>query len=162
MFAQSSETDVGEFGASVGGSFGPGSHVSVAGSSAFSFSRHGMGLLEASFVPLGSDTLRKNGPSGVRDSQLYDFNFGLNIRVPVRDQWAPYGILAGGLLYNKYYVPAGVQGAYTRQDEFRFGFHTGGGVRYYLGHNWGIKPEFRITVSTRTYTRLTVGIFYNP
>ena len=45
-------------------------------------------------------------------------------------------------------------------DEFNFGFHTGGGVRYYIREGWGIRPELKVVVSHRTYTRFTIGFFY--
>jgi hypothetical protein len=92
---------------------------------------------------------------------LFDFNFGFHIRVPVRKRWAPYAILGGGLLFDSFRAVSGPQGALISIDEFNFGFHTGGGVRYYIREDWGVRPEFKFVVSNRTYTRFTVAVFYN-
>jgi opacity protein-like surface antigen len=162
LFAQSGETDAGEVAAFGGGIFGLGSHPVVGGSSGFAFSRYGMAVLEAAYMPLGQDTLRSRRPMdpATQDSSLYDFNLSLHIRVPVRERWAPYAILGGGLLFDTFNAVSGPQGALVRIHEFNFGFHTGAGLRYHIRDNWGIRPELKVIVSNRTYTRLSVGIFY--
>jgi hypothetical protein len=90
---------------------------------------------------------------------MFDFNLSFHIKLPLRERWVPYAILGGGLLWNPYRYTAGSQ-AWSDSSEVNFGFHTGGGVRYYLRQNFGVRPECRIIVSTRTHARVTVGFFY--
>jgi hypothetical protein len=130
--------------------------------------------MEVAYSPLKNDTLRRRTGPPVEGSNLFDFNGSFHIRIPVRERWAPYAIVGGGLLFNPFravLLPPGPAdpstGEPTRQggatfavDEFNFGFHTGGGLRYYITPDWGIRPELKVIVSNRTYARFTVGIFY--
>lgn len=45
-------------------------------------------------------------------------------------------------------------------NQFNGALETGGGVRYYIRENWGIRPEAKVIVSKTTYTRVSMGIFY--
>ena len=161
----------GEVTAFGGGTFGlGGAHPAVGASSGTSFSRYAIGLIEAAFSPLGDETLRRRMGAPAERSRLFDFNFSVHVQVPVRRRWAPYGIVGAGLLFDAFRViPTGAlpdEAGQTQPavvfavDEFNFGFHTGGGVRYYIREDWGIRPEFKVIVSNRTYTRFTIGIFY--
>ena len=159
---QSYDSDIGEVAVFGGGSFGTATHGFVGASSGLAFSRYAMGLIEASFTPLGQITLRDRATIGSpRESRLYDFNLSFHIRYPVRESWAPYGILGGGLLYNTYHLATGPAAAGGRIDNFRFGLVTGGGVRYYIGRDWGIRPELKVIVSSRVFTQLSIGLFCN-
>jgi hypothetical protein len=174
--AQSDETDTGEVSAFGGGTFGlGGAQPAVGASTGLAFSRYGIGLFEVAYSPLKDNTLRRRIGAPAESSSLFDFNASFHIRIPVRERWAPYAILGGGLLLNPYrtvLLPSGPTdpstgeptrpgGATFAVDDFNFGFHTGGGVRYYIRPDWGIRPELKIIVSNRTYARFTVGIFYN-
>lgn len=159
MLGQSADTNTGEIAIFGGGGFGMGTHPVVGGSSGIAFSRYGVALIEAAFMPLGRETVRRReGP--VQDSRLFDFNGSFHIRIPVRDRWAPYAILGGGLLFDSFSTVSTPERGGIAIDEFNFGFHTGAGVRFYIRNGWGIRPEFKVIVSNRTYTRLTVGLFY--
>lgn len=164
--AQSGEKDVGELAGFGGGGFGLGSsHGVVGGSSGIAFARNGIALLEAAYMPLGSNVLHPRtdylSPS---NSRLYDFNLSIHIRIPVREKFAPYAILGGGLLWSQYDATSADAlrpGIQVGRDEYRFGFHTGAGFRYYVGENWGVRPEYRAIISgNKTYSRFTVGVFY--
>jgi hypothetical protein len=170
-FAQSGDSDTGEVAAFGGGVFGIGTHAAVGASSGVAFSKYGIGLIEVAFSPLGDQTVRRRIGPRPENSKLFDFNFSVHIRIPVKQRFAPYAIVGGGLLFDKFKVvptvgpppetgePPTVQPAFS-VDEANFGFHTGGGARYYIREDWGIRPEFKVIVSNRTYTRFTVGIFY--
>jgi hypothetical protein len=160
LHAQSGETDTGEVAAFGGGSFNPGAHPVVGASSGLAFSRYGMGLIEVAFAPLGNNTLRHRSGVPVEASHLYDFNLSFHIRIPVRERWAPYGILGGGFLFNSFRAISGPEGLKVGVDEFNGAFHTGAGLRYYIRPDWGIRPELKVIVSNRTYARFTMGIFY--
>jgi hypothetical protein len=162
VFGQSGEDDVGEVAVFGGGSFGNGSHPVVGGSTGTAFSRYGMALVEAAFMPMGTDTLRRQtNISGVQDSKLFDFNLSFHIRIPVRERWAPYGILGAGFIFQPFQAIVGSQGALVGIEDYKFAFHTGAGVRYYIRQDWGIRPEFKVIIGPRTFTRFSVGFFYN-
>jgi len=164
LVAQSGDTDVGEASAFAGWTSGIGSHPAAGGSMGTVLSRYSMVLFEASYVPLGSYTMRRPPDEArVQDSHVYDLNVSLHIRIPVRERWAPYAIVGGGLLWNRYTSSVGdAQGIamVSHNSHSGFGFHTGAGFRYYVGKNWGVRPEVRVTLSNPTYTRLSVGFFY--
>ncbi len=162
LFAQPGETGVGQVAGYVGGMSGLGSHAAVGASTGFAFWRYGLVRLDASFSPLGSETVRVQPASaGISNSRLYDFNLGLDLRLPVRGRWEPYGILAAGLLYNTYTrTPVEANAKISHRGDTNFAFHTGAGLRYYLRDNFGVRPEFKVIVSRQTYTRFTVGFFY--
>ena len=50
---------------------------------------------------------------------------------------------------------------FANRSKTNFEFRTGGGVRYYVKNNWGIRPEVRVFISSRTLTRISVGVFYH-
>jgi hypothetical protein len=162
--AQPGETDVGELAAYTGfAAGGLGTHPLVGGSGATALSRYLLAQVDASWVPLGRRTLRSYPGIATTQSNLYDFNCSVQIRVPVRKRWAPYAILGAGVLYNPYHIQAlGSQGAIylSSQSDTAFGFETGGGVRYYVANNWGVRGEYRYTISSRNFSRLVGGVFY--
>jgi hypothetical protein len=144
-----------------GGTFGMGSHPLIGGSSGFGFSRHGMAFLEGSYSPLGHDILwPRHDVQSPQDSHLFDVMVGTHIRFPIGERWAPYALVGGGLVFDTFRAYAGPQGALIRIEDFKMAFQTGGGVRYYIRENWGIRPEFKVVVSSRTYTRMAIGVFY--
>lgn len=163
-FAQAGETDAGEVAALGGGTFGIGAQPAVAGSAGTSFSRHGMALLETTYMPMGNYTIQSwPDRSTVKRSYVFDFGFDIHIRIPVGKRWEPYGIAGAGLLWNivrQNDVDAhGVQ-VVRQWDQFNGALHTGAGVRYYIGENWGIRPQFKVIVSKQVYSQLMVGVFY--
>jgi hypothetical protein len=166
----------GEVTAFGGGTFGLGGTTAAVGaSSGTALSRWAIAVVEAAFSPLGDETLRRRtNPRGdgprTESSRLFDLNFSVHVQAPVRRRWAPYGIVGGGVLFDAFRavpIPAPPDESGQPQtsvalavNEFNFGFHTGGGVRYYIREDWGIRPEFKVIVSNRTYTRFTIGFFY--
>jgi hypothetical protein len=166
--AQSGDTDVGEVAAFGGGGFGMGTHPVVGGSTGIAFSKYGIALIEGSFMAMGQDTLRGQPPviqplgvvNETKRSHLYDVNTSFHIRVPVRERWAPYVLVGAGILFNTYRSVVTQEAGYVAFDDLNFGFHTGGGLRYYIGKYWGIRPELKVVVSNQAYTRFTIGVFY--
>jgi hypothetical protein len=161
-FGQAGESDTGEVATFVGGTYGSGAHFNVGGSSGIAFSRYGLGLLEVSYSSLGQDTLRDHNSPPTSTSRLFDINGSFHIRVPFKERWEPYGIVGSGFLWNSFFPaitrPDGISGV-EHYHKVAFAFHTGGGVRYYIGEGWGIRPEVKVIVSTHTYVRASVGIF---
>jgi opacity protein-like surface antigen len=159
--AQMSAVEDGEVSGYGGGTFGAGTHALVGAGTGLAYSRHGMVFLEGSYSPMGHDILwRRHDVQSPQESHLFDVMVSGHIRFPIRDRWAPYVLLGTGLVYNAFRAYSGPQGALIHFDDFKMAFQTGGGVRYYVGESWGIRPEFKVVVSSRTYTRMAVGVFY--
>jgi hypothetical protein len=162
LLAQPGATDVGEVSAFGGGAFGAGTHPSVGGGTGIAFSRYGMALVEASYTPMGHEIIwRRPDVKSPQNSYLLNFGFSTHVRFPIGERWAPYGIFGGGLLFNSFNAITGPQGALIGIQDFKGEFHTGAGLRYYIREDWGIKPEFQVVVSSRTFTRLSIGVFFN-
>ncbi|TMP96329.1 MAG: porin family protein, partial [Verrucomicrobia bacterium] len=162
--AQSDKTGEGELSAYAGAVFGMGAHPAVGSSTGTAFSRYATALIDVSYMPLNSDTLLSSPTTAAyRGSGLFDFALCVNVQIPVGRRWAPYGILGAGLLYNVYQAalltPAGA--GFADRSKTNFEFSTGGGVRYYVADNWGIRPEVRVFISGRNFTRISVGVFYD-
>jgi hypothetical protein len=164
-FGQSADSSAGEVavlgGVTLGGT---GARPTVTGGAGVAFSRYGMALVETTFLPLGDHTIQNwPGRDTVRRSDLLDFAVNFHVRIPVTPHLAPYGIVGTGLLWNLFrqdtFTPTGVP--FTRHfNQFNGALNTGGGLRYYIGDNWGIRPEVKVTVSKHTYTTIAFGIFY--
>jgi opacity protein-like surface antigen len=141
---------------------GLGTHGWVGGTVGESTSKYFMGSIDTSFMPLGTRTLR-DLPLVTTTSRLYDFNFTFHVQIPIHRRWTPYGIAGAALLFNTYDVhrfrPDGVIFTDGRSDA-KFGFETGGGARYFVRNDWGIKGEYRYTISTRNFSRILIGVFY--
>jgi hypothetical protein len=164
LLAQSNDTDGGEVAAFAGGVFGLGTHGTVGGSAGAAISRYALALFEGSYTPLGSNTIQPwPEKSTVARSHLTDFDVCFHIRVPLKERWAPYGILGVGLLWNGLRQESldshGYQVSY-HWNQFNAGFLTGAGVRYFVGENWGIRPEFKVIISKQTFTQVSMGVFY--
>jgi opacity protein-like surface antigen len=162
-WCQSAEQDVSEFGGYGGGLFGLGAHPYVGATAGLSAARYLIVVGDVSYAPLDNATIRtRPGTQTVQQSRLYDFNLSLHIRFPVTKKWAPYVIAGPSVLWDNFRVTKINSGvAVTVSDnETNFGFHTGAGVRYYVNDDWGIRPEFRVVITNKTYTVASVGIFY--
>jgi len=148
-----------------GGSPGIGAQPTVTAASGAAFSRYGMVLIGATYMPLGNHTIQNwPSPDTINRSHLMDFGVDFHIRIPVRDKWEPYFIAGGGVLWN-FLQAESVNSAGARvvkqYDQVNGAFHTGGGVRYYVGEQWGIRPEVKVIVSKQIYTSISMGVFYS-
>ena len=168
-FAQFGGSDHGELSARGGIAFGGGSggigaQPLVAGSAGAAFSRYAMVLLDTSYMPLGQHTIQGwPARETVDRSHLLDFAIDFHIRIPIKERMAPYAIVGAGLLWNM--VRQNTSGAAgipvtNHYDQFNGALHTGGGLRYYVGENWGFRPEVKVMVSKQVYTCVSFGVFY--
>jgi hypothetical protein len=175
LHAQADKSDVGEIGVYAGSLVGPlGGHAAVGGYFGGVFSRYAGAVIDVGYMPLGTRTLvRADQPpergdlsvlgTDTRGSGLFDFNAALHIRIPIGKKIAPYGLLGGGILYSRYEVDTLLSDETVLHSTFstsRFGFHTGGGMRFYLTNNVGIRGEVKQTFSTQDFSRILFGIFY--
>ncbi len=163
-FAQAGEVDLGELSVRTGVAFGGGSggigtQPVVGAGSGVALSRYAIGLFDFSYLPLGNHTIQGwPDRASVLSSHLMDFGVDFHIRVPVREKWAPYAIVGGGLLWNL--VQQQMATSTRGYNQFNGALHTGGGVRYYVKENWGIRSEMRVIVTKQVYNSLSFGIFY--
>ena len=129
-----------------------------------SLSRHAAFLADLSYMPLGGNTLQFYPRQvQVANSGLYDLNLSGNFLIPLHHGWEPYLIGGVAFLFSTYRVAAGnAQGSviYANRSDSDVGFETGGGVRYFLAENWGIRTEYEYTFSNRNFGRFLAGFFY--
>jgi hypothetical protein len=162
--AQLSDPDPGEASVYTGVAFGgTGTNVAIGGAIGTVIDRYVIVMLDAAYIPMGRRTLVFYPGAVVHSSGLYDFNLAAHIRVPLRSKWEPYGILGPALLYNHYRkagtLPNGA-GYYFGASDVRGGFETGGGARYYWkAEEWGLKGEYRYTISSHNFSSILVGVF---
>jgi opacity protein-like surface antigen len=163
VFAQPGEEGVGEVSAYTGFAMGAlGSHPVVGGTTGLVAFKYAIGLVDTSFMPLGSRTL-VHYPAATRNSQFFDINFTVDIQVPVNHRVLPYGLFGPALLFNRYQIqtiqPLGSV-SFVGQDDVKFGFQTGGGLRYFVRDNWGVRAEYRYTISSQNFGTIGTGVFY--
>jgi hypothetical protein len=164
VFAQAGESESGEISGLGGVSFGAGTHAAVTGSTGIKFSRYGMALFDVSYLPLGNHTIQGwPASSTVSHSYLLDFGLDFHVRIPVKERWEPYGIVGAGCLWNLVrqngITPAGAPTTY-HFDQLNGAFHTGGGLRYFIRQNWGVRSEVKVVVSKQIYTEIMTGFFF--
>lgn len=88
-----------------------------------------------------------------------EFNLNAHYLFPLRDypRFTPY--LLGGLGFM--HVSSGGGGRLGRGGgDTDVGLNLGGGARWQAGRNWGLRPEIKFFISDGSYTRLSVGIYY--
>ena len=161
--AQSADTGVGEISFYGGAPFGPiNGGALVGGSFAGAFSKFGIGLVDASYASIGNKTLRSHGDSTITDSHLYDFNFSVHLRVPAKPNFAPYALVGTAFLYNPFQLRTADSNSAMSIDakDSAFGFETGGGFRYYVRKDLGMRAEYRYTFSSQNFSRILAGFFY--
>ncbi|HXA51011.1 MAG TPA: outer membrane beta-barrel protein [Candidatus Acidoferrum sp.] len=159
-FAQ--EGSLGEVGSYTGVSMGGlGGHPVVGGTTGI-VTKWAVGQIDASYMPIGNRTLRHR-LEPTSKSQLFDFNFTVQIQVPVHHRVVPYFVTGPAMLFNRYQLqltsPQGVPFLSGQQD-FKFGWENGGGLRYYIADNWGVRTEYRYTITAQNFGRITAGVFY--
>jgi opacity protein-like surface antigen len=160
-FAQS-EGLLGEVGSYTGVSAGGLGGHPVVGGTAGIVSKWAVGQIDASYIPIGNSTIR-HWANPTRQSQLFDFNFTVQVQIPVNHRIVPYFVSGPAMLFNRYQLqttsPQGAPILSGRQD-FKFGWENGGGARYYIKDDWGVRTEYRYTVSGQNFGRILAGVFY--
>ena len=135
-----------------------GAHFAIGGSAGGSVYRYLIILVESGYSPLGNYTLANHQGLVSRSSGLYDFDLAFHVRIPIKHRWEPYGIGAPALLYNRFQKqviqPNGVITYASGKSDVKFGFETGGGLRYYIHEDWGIRPKTGTSSALTTTTAL--------
>ena len=161
-FGQSGETDIGEIAAYAGGVFGVGSHPAGGITFTSALSRYTMFGAELGFASLGSEGFRTPATSEVSRARLFDFNGHVHVRIPVRRYWEPYIAIGAGLLHStaERIVTTPTGNTVEDSSDNDFAFQIGGGLRYFIGQKWGVRPEWKYYASERNFSKLSVGVFY--
>ncbi len=164
VLAQTGDPTAGEMSVYGGVNTGSlGTHPTVGGSVGRAFSPYCIALIDTSYLPLSSYTLQSYHGIVVSESRLYDFNFTMHVRVPLRQRWSPYAIVGAAFLFNtydKHVIESGTAVFLGGKSHAAFGFETGAGARYYLNENWGVRSEYRFTASGHSFSRVLAGFFY--
>jgi opacity protein-like surface antigen len=159
---QSGETDLSEVAAYAGGVFGLGTHPAGGMTFTTALSRYTMFGAELGFASLGSEGFRTPAGSQVSRARLFDFNGHVHVRIPVRRYWEPYIAIGAGLLHSTseriVTTPAG--NMVEDSSDNNFAFQIGGGLRYFIGEKWGVRPEWKYYASERNFSKLSIGVFY--
>jgi hypothetical protein len=93
-------------------------------------------------------------------SSLQNFNAGIqyNFTGVMGPKFVPYvGVGLGMLRSSVKYTLAGQSTTYS---DSAAAFNVGAGLRYYVGRNWGLRPELMYFARSGSYSRFTVGIFW--
>jgi len=163
-WCQAGDPELAEASAFGGFVSGIGTHGFVGAGAGMAIGKYFQGVGEVSFAPIGSNTIRDHpATQTVQQSRVYDFNFSLHVQFPIGKKLAPYAIAGPSVIWNSFQSTTVGPGGDVKAlavNETNFGFHTGGGVRYYLPHDWGIRPEVRVVISAKTYVVTSVGLFY--
>jgi len=161
--AEQDNDETGEFSVTTGAAFGGmGTHPSVSGSAGTSLTRFSMVTVEAGMIPAGSATLLPVGAGNISGSDLFTFGVGLQARIPV-SRWEPYVLLEPALLVNSYLAGGQTErGSVTRigNRHSKFGLEGGAGLRYYVKAKWGVRAEYRYISSTKNFSEIQAGVFY--
>ena len=129
---------------------GGGSHPAIGAAIAANTNRVLQLLGEINYVPTGSPGF---------SASLVDFDGGIQIRFRVpRTKVEPYALGVIGL--GHFSASAGSFSSTTNS----FFYGLGGGFRYFVGRNWGLRPELRFQKYTSSggghLGMYTVGVFY--
>jgi opacity protein-like surface antigen len=159
---QSGETEISEVAAYAGGIFGVGTHPAGGMTFTTALSRYTSFGAELGFASLGSEGFRTPVGSQVSRARLFDFNGHVHVRIPVRRYWEPYIAIGAGLLHStsELIVTTAAGNMVEDSSDNNFAFQIGGGLRYFIGEKWGVRPEWKYYASERNFSKLSIGVFY--
>jgi opacity protein-like surface antigen len=119
---------------------------------------------EFSYIPLGSNSIDVLGAQSSYSAKSLTFDFGGQYQFKHIGKFDPYAGIGVGWVHtsssssvNVSVAGYNVSGASSANNAF---IKFGGGGRYYLGNNWGVKPELMVFAGSNTFARLSGGLFY--
>jgi hypothetical protein len=114
---------------------------------------------EFSYIPLGGGSGEILGTRYRANAKAYDFNGGAQYSFATSNpKVAPYVSGGLGIIHGSGSVAGPGFSASAGSNDFMF--HFGGGLRYFVKDNWGIRPELKVFAGSDTYVRLAIGLFY--
>jgi opacity protein-like surface antigen len=157
------EREPGELSGYSGVSANGGAHPFVGASAGLDYGQYALGLFDFAYTHLDNDTLRYLHGVNVKGSQLYDVNYSVHFRYTINHRWEPYALTGPSVIWNHYSygvsTPSGGT-VYPTKDDVNFGWHAGGGVRYFVNDSWGVRPEVKVVITGRTYVVFSLGFFF--
>lgn len=75
-----------------------------------------------------------------------------------KSKFVPYA--AAGLGITRVSASASGPGFSSSASDSSFLFNFGGGLRYYVKPNWGLRPELMVFAGNGSYARFAIGLFY--
>lgn len=95
--------------------------------------------------------------SGLNASAM-EFSGNLHYLIPVRNaKFTPYVLGGAGVFRTALSDDLGLGYSLNANT---FGINVGGGARWQVGPHWGVRPEIRYFVRDGSFTRLSVGFYY--
>jgi hypothetical protein len=165
-FAYAQEIEKGQLEATgqIGFVSGIGTHAAVGASVAGGLSDRFLVSGEFLYIPLGSSTVTILGNTTSVSARAYNVDGGVQFLFQKYGSIVPYAGAGLGLLHSS----ASVSSTFSFQG---FNFSTGGssndfyanfggGVRYFVTPQWGIRPELTIFAGSNTFVRIGAGVFY--
>jgi opacity protein-like surface antigen len=143
---------------------GIGTHVAVGGSVGGALNERVLLYGEFLYIPLGSSTVNVLGVNRSVSARAFNFDGGLQYQFRKYGSMVPYAGVGLGLLHSSASIPNSFsfQGLNfsTGGSSNDFYANLGGGVRYYVTEQWGVRPEFTIFAGPNTFVRIGAGVFY--
>ena len=151
--AQGFEKGQGEVAGFAGGVFGIGSNLAYGGGVAAAPSERLLVGGELTYIPGGKSIGTPSGSLDI-DARAIDVNGGVQYLFSPRTAAQPFVSAGAGIIHGSVEVPG-----FTASDS-AFALHVGGGVRYWVGDRWGLRPEIKLFLSDTNYVRASVGVFF--
>jgi len=93
------------------------------------------------------------------DSSLIGVNANAHYLFPMtNEKFTPY--VLGGLGFLRASASASGFGVNSSASDSSIGLNIGGGARWAVGENWGVRPELKFWIGDGDNTQFTVGIYY--
>ncbi len=138
---------------------GIGTHGALGGGIAYAATDRILAVAELSYIPTGGVSGSVAGFSFKSSSRVFGLDGGIHYQFPKDEKLIPYVAAGVGVLHGSgSFSTTGVGSTSISSTDLYFNF--GGGLRYYLADNWGIRPELKIFAGDETFVRIGVGIFY--
>ena len=143
---------------------GIGTHSLVGGSVAAAARNRILVIGELSYIPLGSDSVDILGVRSDFSARAISFNIGGQYQLRGSGKTTPYVGAGVGFLHSSSSssVTTNFQGFdFTGgSSDTNAYISVGGGARYYVKEQWGLRPELMIFAGHQTFARASVGVFY--
>jgi opacity protein-like surface antigen len=143
---------------------GIGTHAAVGGSVGAALNERVVVFGEFLYIPLGSSNVTVLGVNRNVSARAFNLDFGLQYQFRKYGSMVPYAGVGLGLLHSS----ASISNSFSFQglnfstggSSNDFYANLGGGVRYYVTEQWGVRPEFTIFAGPNTFVRIGAGVFY--
>jgi hypothetical protein len=116
-------------------------HINFGGAGGYNVTPHLTVLGEYQFLPMGKLTETGSGTSVTAKASYDMFGGAARFNFSGSRRFVPYGVLAAGAARSKATAAAQGISATATINGYYIGF--GGGASWFLGRNWGVRPEAR-------------------